>query len=83
MHRKILFSLATSSLITKDYDEGIKYLLESKKHVFEGEILRFNNLCDAFKLEKEIISTENVDYIHTTEYHRTIKFVPWLISFGH
>lgn len=83
VHRKILFSLATSSLITKDYDEGIKYLLESKKHVFEGEILRFNNLCDAFKLEKEIISTENVDYIHTTEYHRTIKFVPWLISFGH
>lgn len=83
VHRKILFSLATSSLITKDYDEGIKYLLESKKHVFEGEILRFNNLCDAFKLEKEIISTENVDYTHTTEYHRTIKFVPWLISFGH
>ena len=83
VHRKILFSMATSSLITNDYEEGKQYLLESKQHVFESEIIRYNNLCEAFGLPNEKISTESIDHSSITEYHKTIKFVPWLISFGH
>ena len=83
VHRKILFSMATSCLITGDYEEGKKYLLESKQHVFESETLRYNNLCDALYLPDEKIITESIDYTRITEYHKTIKFVPWLISFGH
>lgn len=81
VHRKILFSLATSALITGDYDEGAGYLRLSKKHVFEKEILRYNKLCDELNIGNEKIASDSIG--DTTEYHGTIKFVPWLISFGH
>lgn len=83
VHRKILFTLSTSALITGDTDEGKSYLFLSKQHVFGNEILRYNNLCDAFKIHNEKLSTSDVNENNITEYHRTIKFVPWLISFGH
>lgn len=81
VHRKILFSLATSSLITSDHDEGVGYLRLSKKYVFEKEILRYNKLCDELNISNEKITADSIG--DTTEYHETIKFVPWLISFGH
>lgn len=81
VHRKILFSLATSSLITSDYVEGVNYLKLSKKHVFGKETLRYNRLCDAFNISEERIIINQIGKV--TDYHKTIKFVPWLISFGH
>lgn len=81
VHRKILFSLATSSLITTDNAEGINYLMLSKKHVFGKETLRYNRLCDAFNISEEQIAINQIGKV--TDYHKTIKFVPWLISFGH
>lgn len=81
VHRKILFSLATSSLITKDLEEGVSYLMLSKRHVFDKEVLRYNKLCEAFNIANEKIATDKIN--NATEYHKTIKFVPWLISFGH
>lgn len=83
VHRKILFTLSTSALITGDIDEGKKYLNLSKSHVFEGEIFRYNNLCDAFKMHHEKLSNSDVKLKKATKYNSTIKFVPWLISFGH
>ena len=82
VHRKILFTLATSSKITHDINEGREYLRLSKKFVFEKEILRYNNLCDELSIPAdEKIYIDNLS--NTTKYHKTTKFVPWLISFGH
>lgn len=83
VHRKKLFSFATSAIITNDIDEAKMYLLLAKEHVFEGEILRFNNLCKELKMFEEIIPLSDVKINKITNYHTTIKFVPWLISFGH
>lgn len=82
VHRKILFTLATSSKITHNISEGSEYLRLSKKYVFEKETLRYNNLCDELNIpSNEKIYIENLSNI--TKYHKTTKFVPWLISFGH
>lgn len=82
VHRKILFTLATSSKITHNISEGSEYLRLSKKYVFEKETLRYNNLCDELNIpSNEKIHIENLSNI--TKYHKTTKFVPWLISFGH
>ena len=82
VHRKILFSLATSAKITNDLDESREYLRLSKKYVFEGEILRYNNLCDALEINDKLPLSE-LKFKNIRSYHKTIKFVPWLISFGH
>lgn len=83
VHRKILFALATSASITNHFEEGRKYLRLSKPHVFEGETLRYNNLCDDLKIPNEKIEYTPLDPSKIREYHKNSKFVPWLISFGH
>lgn len=83
VHRKILFALATSASITKHFDEGRKYLLMSKLHVFENETLRYNNLCDDLDIPNEKIEYCPPEPEKVREYHTNSKFVPWLISFGH
>lgn len=83
VHRKILFALATSASITKDFDEGRSYLHLAKPHVFEAETLRYNNLCDDLKIPEEKISYVPKNQSHINDYHENSKFVPWLISFGH
>lgn len=82
VHRKILFTLATSSKITNDMNEGREYLRLSKEFVFGKETLRYNNLCEELNIPiNEKININNFSNI--TRYHKTTKFVPWLISFGH
>ncbi len=83
IHRKILFSLATSASITGHLEEGRNYLLMSKPHVFENETLRYNNLCEDLDIPNEKIDFTPSDLSAVREYHRNSKFVPWLISFGH
>lgn len=83
VHRKILFSLTVSAVITDNYAEGQEYLLLSKPHVFEGETLRYNALCDVLGISNEKIELPILNEISQTPYNTTIEFVPWLISFGH
>lgn len=83
VHRKILLTLATSSSITKHFDEGIEYLKLAKPHMFEDETLRYNNLCDDFNIPEEKIEYHPSNPNRIREYHTNSKFVPWLISFGH
>lgn len=83
VHRKILFSLTTSAIITNDTQEGKKYLLLSKQHTFEGETLRYNNFCDILGSPSEKKEYTPPCKSTLTLYNTTTKFVPWLISFGH
>ncbi len=83
VHRKILFSLATSASITGDIEDGQKYLLLSKPHVFGSEIIRYNNLCKDLNIPNEKLNADKVNLTNIRPYHSTSKFVPWLISFGH
>lgn len=83
VHRKILFSLATSASITGHFKEGSDYLKLSKPYVFEEETLRYNNLCDDLHITNEKIEYLISDTSKIREYHTNSKFVPWLISFGH
>lgn len=79
-HRKILFSLALSSLITGDNDEGKQYLIEVQPHVFEDEIFRYNSLCSRLgfdSLVQQVVTPKNYTYYKMT------TFIPWLISFAH
>ncbi len=52
-----------------------------KSMYLKKEILRYNKLCDELNIGNEKIASDSIG--DTTEYHGTIKFVPWLISFGH
>lgn len=83
VHRKILLSLAMSSLITEgSKEETEEYLRKVQRYMHGFEINRFNGLCDITELnllKKEAPALEE----STSVYYGSTIFVPWLISFGH
>lgn len=82
VHRKILLSLALSSIITYENQEAALYLKQAKPYIIGAETLRYNNLCQ--KAGCEMYSKETVPLNGKYEvYYGSDEFVPWLISFGH
>lgn len=82
VHRKILLSLAVSSIITYENQEAALYLKQAKPYIIGAETLRYNNLCQ--KAGCGMYSKETVPLNGKYEvYYGSDEFVPWLISFGH
>lgn len=77
-NRKILLSLAVSSVLTQDYMEARTYLKLAEPYISGPETARYRNL-------KEM--SESINYNHSNNdanlYYGSPDFVPWLISFGH
>lgn len=79
-NRKILLSFAVSATLTKDIEEGLRYLNLAKPFISGPEEARYNNLLSLCKNESSdtCINDQNEDF-----YYSSTKFVPWLISLAH
>ena len=80
VNRKILLSLAVSATLTKDMEEGLRYLNLAKPYISGPEEARYHNLLSICNCESPKVATmnKNEDF-----YYSSAKFVPWLISLGH
>lgn len=82
VHRKILLTLALSSIITEDIQDAARYLILAHPYITGPETIRYNKMCvkaHCYSYEKEPVSLIGKNEI----YYGSDEFVPWLISLCH
>lgn len=82
VHRKILLSLAVSTLISGEKEKARDYLRRAAPYISGYETLRYNGLCEkaeCVELKKAPVELGQRNRI----YYGSTEFVPWLISLCH